>query len=155
MEKHELELSDEQVARLRKALEHVTAHPDEWDQRVWWRSSVESGCGTAGCLAGTVVHQAGYEIPTTFETEVDGERLRGADYAFSPTGRREEISEAAQRLLGLSNAQCMRLFNPLNSLARLWYIASVYSGGRIEVPVEFTSHRPRLTTLVELAHRDC
>jgi hypothetical protein len=39
-----------------KVLDHIDAHPESWDQGVWW-------CGSSGCYAGWTVALSG-EAPT-------------------------------------------------------------------------------------------
>jgi len=49
------------VARLRRAVEHAEAHPEEFDMRFWVTRPLGerngSACGTTACLAGTIVAQ--------------------------------------------------------------------------------------------------
>lgn len=80
---------------LRKVLDHIDAHPDEWDQR-WWEQQQDpvritfyklpKTCGTTRCVAGWVQH---------FETgSVD-----------------DDVEEYAQEALGLTTFEAMTLFH--------------------------------------------
>lgn len=40
-----------------RVLDHIDAHPDQWDQARWWAASPH--CGTAGCFAGWAVQLSG------------------------------------------------------------------------------------------------
>lgn len=72
------------VPMLRKVYEHITQHPDAWDQERWGtarvdftkrvrdsygrftRPSVETACKTAFCFAGHTVQMTGYEFQVAF-----------------------------------------------------------------------------------------
>lgn len=41
-------------------LDHIDAHPEQWDQARWWRTSPT--CGTAGCFAGWTVQLSGGHV---------------------------------------------------------------------------------------------
>jgi len=46
-------------------LDHIDAHPEQWDQERWWRSAdmaPGTACGTAGCFAGWAVALSGGQI---------------------------------------------------------------------------------------------
>jgi hypothetical protein len=45
-----------------KALDHIDAHPEQWDQGIW---IIESECGTVGCFAGWAVLLAGGTVGLT------------------------------------------------------------------------------------------
>ena len=108
------------AARLQAELEHITTHPEEWNQGVW---AAKTACGTACCLAGGVVLRAG--IPLRWKTD------NTADY----TERGVEISTEAQRLLGLSYSDAGELFGGGNSLDDLWRIAADVTHGAVKRPV--------------------
>jgi hypothetical protein len=130
------------VPRLRKTLEHITAHPDEWDQSFWavdwemyreyWcgdgpvlkrRLAMTMGrpaCGTAYCVAGRTVVDAGCQIVM----KADG----GAYQCIDP-GRHASsapdvcnISHKARELLGLTRDEAIALFEETNTLNDLWRI---------------------------------
>lgn len=125
------------VPLLRKTLEHIIAHPGEWDQGEWfidynemvhhyggveslpgmireiWDAHAAQGnaCGTAACFAGHAIQLAGNTI-TTHRSSLNG--IRGADIDID-----ESIPECAQRLLGLDDRQAYDLFAASNGLETL------------------------------------
>lgn len=128
------------VDRLRAALEHITAHPEEWKQDNW---AERTACGTACCLGGTVALQAGYELNWKKLTKWNPETCTHeptdkwfADYILScddyPHGA--QIAEVSNDLLEVSAISGDRLYNCSNTLLDLWRIANSITGGVIEVP---------------------
>jgi hypothetical protein len=123
---------------LRKALEHITAHPEEWNQSHWAKRS--KSCGTAYCLAGTIVAQQGYEMAFTLGLEHEA-----TSYAFdASTGTSCGIPELAIReLVGPDwdieayTAISEQLFIDTRTLPDLWRRAHNLTGGEIEIPEEF------------------
>jgi hypothetical protein len=106
------------IPLLRKVVEHIEAHPEEFDMGTWItnyptraylvsKSSREQElgrplCNTTMCAAGTTVFLAG------------GEFLKGTDWMCIIDGKRESISEAAAGLLGLDNYQEEEIFQALH-----------------------------------------
>lgn len=129
--------TDVNVPLLRKALEHVTAHPEEWDQGVWAKRS--SQCGTQYCLAGTVVVLSGefraQWSSTNYSTEFTHycTRVDNDDCLY-------DIQDTAINLL---NTDAYHLFNGSNTLRDLWELAAEMTNGEIAVP-----HDLPLETLV-------
>lgn len=119
---------DVNVPLLRKTLEHITAHPEEWDQASW--AQRDPVCGTKFCLAGTAVALQGHEfVWNEYECECCqniATKITGGLY----------IEEQAAADLGLSSTQADRLFNAGNSLNDLWDIAASITDGRIEKPID-------------------
>lgn len=117
------------VALLRKTLEHITAHPKEWDQGAWAvrASSGRRSCGTAYCLAGTALVLDGHRIK--WEA---GQR----ESAYLTDGR--YIADAARELLGLDEHEAAELFSGDNSLRHLWECASHLTDGEIEIPADLS-----------------
>jgi hypothetical protein len=115
-------MPDINVPLLRKSLEHITAHPEEWDQKVWAK---RTDCGTACCLAGTALAIQGYEFEWSF-----GAFSREA---FA-TADGENIGDTAQEELGLTDDEADALFSETNSLSRLWALANDYTDGEIKIP---------------------
>ena len=113
------------VPLLRKVLEHITAHPEEWNQEWWAVKSTESSCGTACCVAGWTVSWAGHG----FQWDSEG---RSSVYLKEDDMR--SIPHVAQDLLGLSPQQANTLFFSGNSLQDLWELANEFTGGEIEIP---------------------
>jgi hypothetical protein len=108
------------VARLRKELEYITAHPEEWDQSTWGRRTTRS-CGTVACLAGNTVLHADEEVVWELG------RMIGVNDGQS-------IPERARELLGLNEVEAEDLFAGGNSLRMLWRMASRFTDGEIQVP---------------------
>jgi hypothetical protein len=144
------------VELLRKELEHVTAHPDEWDQSRW---IVRTSCGTTGCLAGGTALRAGYvpyevtdvigQLTWVYVDHDDPVRNDDSweDWIQVPDLRVLSVQTVARRLLGLTNIQAMDLFAPHNTLEDLWIIASELTDGAIEVP-------PSVIEAAREPHRD-
>ncbi|GGM55882.1 hypothetical protein GCM10012275_28780 [Longimycelium tulufanense] len=117
------------VPLLRKALKHVTARPEEWDQSTW---AFRTSCGTVYCLAGHIATMAGWkpEWNSLWEARVftkDGARRFAPDVAAEALGVDERTS-----LVNVENNEY--LFAAGNSLDDLWRIASKLTDGEIEVP---------------------
>jgi hypothetical protein len=114
------------VPLLRKELQHITDHPEEWDQDIWIGRAPERSCGTVGCLAGnTVLHSGLIPLPGM-----------GQEIDFDDFCDHVNIATMAAILLGLTRAQANFLFSGKNSLYDLWYYASVFTEGEIEVPLD-------------------
>lgn len=136
------------VSRLRKELEHITAHRDEWRQSTWLERSPTSACGTVGCLAGNTALHAGYEFVW--------DNRNWAAFVETTDGARP-IPEVAQELLGLTDEQASDLFWTGNKLHDLWTLAEIYTGGEITTPDDVRaeyrrdeSSRPERWDLLEL-----
>lgn len=56
-----LDVPEPNLPLLRKVLDHIDAHPDEWRQSVYGVQTEESTCGTAFCIAGHAAVMAGAE----------------------------------------------------------------------------------------------
>lgn len=95
---------------LRKVLDHIDAHPEEWHQSLWGMET-SNACGTALCIAGHAMVMSGYA--TSERTGVPGRPLE----FFTPDGRCVEYTEAehGQRLLGLTRAEAEYLFRGGNT----------------------------------------
>jgi hypothetical protein len=113
------------VPLLRKVLEHVTAHPEEWNQKWWATKTTESSCGTACCVAGWAVSWAGHD----FKWDSNGE---ASVYIRERDAR--AIPHVAQELLGLNPEQAGILFFSGNTLPMLWEFANEFTEGEIEIP---------------------
>lgn len=112
------------VDLLRRALEHITAHPAEWDQGSWWNDG--GGCGTSGCVAGWAVHLGRPGVVMTAYSV----------WAISGDVRLGGIEEFATDLLGLTTHQAKALFSGGNNLRRLWELSSEFTDGAIVPPAE-------------------
>lgn len=130
-------------ALLRKTLEHITAHPHQWDQEVWVRRRTagdarylafayqvpETECGTAYCLAGHVALADG---------RIDIDSLDPGQ-VWSVTKDEVPIEVYARNRLGLTEIQADRLFSFGNDLYMLWRLASdftAFSADPIEIPLD-------------------
>lgn len=125
------------VPRLRKTLEHIEAHPDEWFQdyyavdmdlahksRFSMSSLAETDhpvtmCGTACCFAGQVVSDAGYRF--AFRPD-EVTTLHCVD---PRTGHAVQISHAARELLGITSSEACSLFDGDNTLEDLRQIVGL------------------------------
>lgn len=133
--------SEIDVARLRKVLEHVTAHPREWQQGNW---AVKGPCGTAYCVAG---HAVAMFTDVTFEWSEDDtpwafrddpDMVYGASEVRLPDGSIRQIKAVARELLGLTKTQAAILFWSNNDLYDLWHHATVFTRGAIGIPAEIS-----------------
>lgn len=118
------------VPLLTKVLDHITAHPKEWNQGLW--AVQGETCGTTCCVAGWAAVMSGHTLdfeerscPCT-QCEVEGAK------AASYTTEGEFICNVAQRELGLTVSQAGFLFSGTNNLDDLWFLANAYSDGEIE-----------------------
>lgn len=114
------------VPLLRKTLEHITAHPEEWDQDTWAVESEESSCGTAYCLAGHTAQSLGYPLVWQPGTNM-------ASFCLAD-GKLRTIENVAMHALGLDYHDAVRLFSATNNLHTLWSVANELTGGEIDIP---------------------
>lgn len=115
------------VPPLRKALEHVTEHPEEHAQGQWVSRAT---CGTVGCLAYWIVIAAGYEVRWRNATVVD---------QTDPAKLGESIRSAATREASLNDFQAEQLFRGTNTIDDLWNLASTFTDGEITRPHDSSS----------------
>lgn len=101
------------VPLLRKTLEHIEAHPGEWDQENY-------RCGSAACFAGHAALLAGGEWDRPNEP-LDDYLAPSSDRPF------ETADERAVSVLGLEQWQADRLFDGGNSLDDLRRIVAELS----------------------------
>lgn len=134
----------EQVDRLRRELEFLTANPDRHDQGAWYRLpppvavDAEPGtdwtCGTAGCLAGWTALHADHEPWLDANGRVPDDTLVVRPGTGPVHERLVEVRELAADLLGLNDGQADLLFAADNTLRDLWEYARVFTAGAIQVP---------------------
>lgn len=130
------------VPLLSKVLEHVTAHPEEWDQANW---AVQRDCGTTYCVAGWTVAMTGHDIdwheydpndndvlPRGVHRSVYADVHAFGGYTDTTGGCRAYIPDVAQFELGLNYEQRKRLFKGSNDLDTLWQLAEEFSHGEIK-----------------------
>ncbi len=106
------------IPLLRKVLDHITEHPEEWEQDLW---AMRRECGTSFCVAGHAAVMAGHQI-------------RWDDGVATHTTEHATIRAVATRELGLTNLQSLRLFNADNTLPELWAYACSFTDGEIQLP---------------------
>jgi hypothetical protein len=116
----QLTLTDEQVAVMRKTLEHIFAHPAEWNQRYW---ATQTPCGTAYCFAGHAAVTVAGARPTGDATMA----------VYVDEFNTQHISDAGQQVLGLDGARADHLFRATNSARRLAELCYLYSDGRVDL----------------------
>ncbi len=130
------EQSTVNVPLLRKVLDHITAHPEEHDQREY---GVRTNCGTAYCLAGHVAVMQGHELRFR-KAEYSGDgRARathgaGAEIAVAAIPGGGTVEQTARDALGLDRLQAYRLFHEDNTLDELWTLAGEFTDGAIQRP---------------------
>lgn len=123
---------------LRKTLEHIKAHPEEWNQDRWYtqkpdgETSVEGNvCQTAACVAGHALIFSGHKLSLvmleddddleTASVLVDGEL--GVSVGDVPWALDAPHFVAAQEL-GLTYTESTDLFNWANNKERVQRIAN-------------------------------
>jgi len=89
------------LERLDEAIAYIEAHPEQHDQRHWFR---RSDCGTTACLAGTVAMLGGWR-PDFGLFGGNGRTLH-----VHKDGTRKHVGDVADELLGLSREQSDALF---------------------------------------------
>jgi len=97
-----------------KTLDHIDAHPDEYNQGEW---ATKGPCGTVACFAGTAVMLAGHEFDFRYE-DVDATDV-------VKDGR--SIREVARLELGLTFDQGEVLFYGGNSLDDVRELVHAYT----------------------------
>lgn len=88
------------VPLLRKTMEHIEQHPEEWDQSFWM-----SECGTKACFAGWACVFSGVEVVYS--------------WARCTTADGDSAGAAAQDALGLTFEDADQLFEANNTMAEL------------------------------------
>ena len=107
------------VTLARRILEHIEAHPEEWQQNFWAKQLLgsEASCGTAFCYAGHAVHMAHPDAEFQFY-EHDLLSEQASDVQIPGVGLRN-IKFTAQELLGLSDYSADVMFAASNTLEHL------------------------------------
>lgn len=104
---------------LRKVLEHIDAHPEEWRQGSWASGAV---CGTAYCVAGHALVMDGTHV-LTYDPHW-GLKVDGLDYVTDSDG--DEIEAPGyfgREVLGLTHGEGLALFAGGNSRETVQLIA--------------------------------
>lgn len=103
------------LERLDAALAAIEAEPERWQQRHWF---ARTSCGTACCLAGMVVSQAGW-TPTDWELDYYGDGRTDISWTVEKGEDEGPVGVVARELLGVGYFDAERLFCALNSLEDL------------------------------------
>lgn len=102
--------------RLRKTVQHLVDHPDNWDQATWVRvpvdiqveSAEEALCQTQGCLAGWALMRS---PRYTVRVQVTADHRPRDLVIYRPDETRvSSIEEEAKKYLGLTQTQANELF---------------------------------------------
>lgn len=132
------------VARLRKGLEYIAAHPKEHNQATW---AADTLCGSTKCLGGTVLNQAGYGFIVKHDAHSCGMYIASIDryitqdvlthvmYVLDPDTNDEVFAgDAARELLGLTEEQAEALLYQTVTIDDLYRVANEITNGEIEIP---------------------
>jgi hypothetical protein len=142
---------------LQKALDHIEAHPEEWNQGSWGQTV--QGCGTTACLAGHIAlldgwtpvvrprHIVDEEEPTIAWEGVTKKGARGLPYATwwdNHSTRYTMVSDAAQAALGVTPEEWSDftfdsddyLWGGMNDREDLWRIANELADGQLTLPMD-------------------
>lgn len=93
------------VHPLTLAMDHINAHPEEWDQGVWV-------CGTTACIAGRIILQAGLTVLAAENAQERGTRV-------VRNGVMTSTYDAARDLAHLTDAEAQYLFEAFRTLTEL------------------------------------
>lgn len=139
-------VSQEVVDRLQKALDYITAHPEDWDQGDWLHlvtpegkelyalnEPAPAGCGSAGCLAGRIAIQSP-------DVQL---RQWGAVETVMYKGEQLHVAAVATNLLNPDNDRSLyllidHLFDADNTLEELWALGQELCGGRLRIPTRIS-----------------
>jgi hypothetical protein len=69
-----------------RVLDHIDAHPEQWNQKRWW-------CGTSGCFAGWAVTLSGEQV--------------NADACVTANGLIMHVSDRAAQVLGFPDEDAL------------------------------------------------
>jgi hypothetical protein len=106
-----------------KVLDHIDAHPEQWNQGDWLG---KTSCGTAGCFAGWAVVLAGLDLLFD-EPDPEFPDYSPALFVIGADGQRD-IPSAARDVLGLKESGF--LFSPVNTRKGLGIIVAELFGPR-------------------------
>ena len=139
------------VPLLQKALDHIEAHPEEWDQHHW---GLKTSCGTVACLAGHITLADGW-TPVLDEDSTDdyGNRAwagifkEGEDHRYvDPATQQpyETVEQVALDVLGIDLTDWSMwigsgngyLFGGQHDREDVWRIANAMTGGQLTLPFD-------------------
>lgn len=142
------------VELMQKVLDHITAHPKEWNQASW---ANRWSCGTSFCFAGHAANMTGHNFIWDFDGGAIAVEVEAGTRAFeveratraSEVEGNVAIALAAREELGLTVQQAAVLFNGDNSLAELYYLANVITDGAISIPEGYPCDRARIDGMLD------
>jgi hypothetical protein len=116
----------------------IKNHPEHYRQTHW---ALDTGCGTAYCIAGVTISQLTDSLITLNATDYhdrhyhqvfdqDGRLPRGM---FEMMGLTEEVPARAAELLGLTTAQALELFEESNTLEQIDEMLAAWMDVDLEV----------------------
>lgn len=121
---------------LRKVLDHIDAHPEEWEQTSWGarllieeayaagvtlKQAKDTQCQTVGCIA---YHAAVLSGADPIWDEYSG-RVASVVEVRTPEGHVQDLVEYAQEVLGLGYETRRLLFNGSNTRAHVQGVAEL------------------------------
>lgn len=113
---------------LQKVMDHVTAHPEEFDMAEW--ATQKPDCGTTLCIAGHAAVMAGHDLSWSW-----WQRSPGSPPVLTAarTTGGHLIKRVAQEALGLTDEQAYRLFLDMvdRPLDRIWDHVEELTEGRV------------------------
>lgn len=121
------------IPLLRKVMEHITTHPEEYDQREY---AVRSDCGTSHCIAGWALALSGREF--TYRRLQSWDHRTAADFGWAAQvgilGDCSEHDEAA-KALGLEDDDAAEMFHEDQTLSGVWECVERVTDGEIARPI--------------------
>lgn len=103
---------------LRKVLDHIDAHPEEWNQAAWM---TETTCGTACCIAG---HAIVFDGTHTLTVANDDVLVDGVSMVRGEDGRWHDAAAiVGAKVLGLTEDEAGDLFHGWNGRADVQHFA--------------------------------
>lgn len=148
------------VKRLQRTLDNIHNDLRRWKQTAWFvspewadREGQQSDklvkvdprtCGTAGCLAGWAVADAGAVFIAQAGEYLDFVAPKGHVKAVLE-GREEPVyvRQFARGWFGLSESQATAQFESGNTYTELWAYAMIFSGGRLIIPLQITEDQEK------------
>lgn len=139
------------IPLLQKALDHIEAHPEEWDQRHW---GLSTSCGTVACLAGHITLADGWTPVLDKDiTDQHGNKAWAGVFKEGESHRwvdpdtqqpYEVVDQVAMDVLGIEEADWAGwigsgkgyLFGSEQAREDVWRIANAMTGGQLTLPMD-------------------